>query len=221
MIYTFKPIVQWQGKPTSERRNSLFRASYNDTIKLLDRELAHLNAREPIVIQTYMSTRDIRIDGLPRADVRQPDNPGVIVTCEIFFWNGTRNAQGQRLGTYRPISFPCDKFFDWKDNLRAIALSLEALRKVDRFGVTKTGEQYKGWTALPPMPSNNELTEDDAVSFISAHSGELVGYVMSNRNNLESAYRKAARNLHPDAGGSTEDFIRLNQSYELLMKRYK
>jgi hypothetical protein len=38
---------------------------------------------------------------------------------------------------------------DWQHNVRAIALGLEALRKVDRYGITRRGEQYAGWKALP------------------------------------------------------------------------
>lgn len=221
MDYKFKSIVNWPGLPTKERKNSPFRTGYRETLKLLDFELEKLNARSPVLIQSYHRERDIRIDGLLRPDAQKPDSPGVIITGDVWIPDGTFNEQGAPLGKYRPISFPCDKFFDWKDNLRAIALSLEALRKVDRYGVTKSGEQYRGWTALPPAPStDSKMTEDEAAIFIAGHSGVATVVVLKSRDGLESAYRAAARKLHPDAGGKDSDFVRLGQAVELLRKRF-
>src|ERR1051326_4226362 len=142
MEFKFKPIVKWPRVPENNRVRSQFSAKYSDTLELLESELRHLRARNPVLIQTYMRESDIRIDGLPRADARMPDNPGVIITFEKWFANGTFHDKGQALGFVKPVSVPCDRFLDWKDNLRAIALSLEALRRVDRYGVTQMGEQY-------------------------------------------------------------------------------
>jgi hypothetical protein len=52
-------------------------------------------------------------------------------------------------------------------NARAIALGLEALRKVDRYRITKRGEQYTGWSALPPATPMGaaKMTADDALEF--------------------------------------------------------
>lgn len=46
------------------------------------------------------------------------------------------------------FQFAVDKFPSWQDNLRAIALGLEALRKVERYGFVKDDEQYTGFKAL-------------------------------------------------------------------------
>ncbi len=45
--------------------------------------------------------------------------------------------------------FPCDRFKHWDDNLRAISLTLERMRAVDRYGVTLNKQQYAGFKALP------------------------------------------------------------------------
>ncbi len=37
----------------------------------------------------------------------------------------------------------------WQADVGAIALALTALRAVDRYGVSRRGEQYTGWRALP------------------------------------------------------------------------
>jgi hypothetical protein len=46
------------------------------------------------------------------------------------------------------FQFAVDMFPSWQDNLRAIALGLEALRKVERYGIANRGEQYAGWAQL-------------------------------------------------------------------------
>jgi hypothetical protein len=45
----------------------------------------------------------------------------------------------------------------WRDNLRAIALGLEALRAVNRYGITRgIGEQYAGFLQLTTGVANPE-----------------------------------------------------------------
>ena len=44
-----------------------------------------------------------------------------------------------------PLKYATDVFDHWHANLRAIALGLEALRKVERYGITQRGEQYTGF----------------------------------------------------------------------------
>ena len=134
MDFAFVPLTAWPGKKTEDyrRKRSNFSAGYTATIDLLTRELTYLKAKE-VVIQLDVDRSQIRRDGLPRSDAR-PRGPGVILSFD--------SPKGA-------MSFPCDQFTAWEDNLRAIALALEALRKVDRYGVTRNAEQYRGWAALP------------------------------------------------------------------------
>lgn len=211
MSYRFVPIVTWPGKPTpvGNRRRSTFSASHRRTLDDLERELAHLGARQ-VVIQTHHEERDLRLDGLPRAGAREPDSPGVILTF-------TTSA-----GTF---SYPCDTFTSWKANLRAIVLTLEHLRAIDRYGVTKHGEQYRGWKQIPPASTSTAaaMTPEDAAEFISRHAGGENGrryYTPADVLKLTSvrdvAYRIAARRLHPDAGGDHEAFVRLQEAVAVL-----
>jgi hypothetical protein len=86
------------------------------------------------VIEAQFTEDEIRLDGRPRAGAR-PAFPGVIVSFD---------------SKHGPLRFCCDDCVDWMDNVRAIALTMNYLRGADRYGVTKDGEQYKGWKALPP-----------------------------------------------------------------------
>lgn len=74
----------------------------------------------------------IRRDGWPqeRATI---EHPGVALSFD------------SRHGALR---YETAEFHTWKANLRAIALGLEALRKVDRYGIARSGQQYRGWRAL-------------------------------------------------------------------------
>lgn len=143
---TLRPLVGWPGPMTRVRRRAPFKTLFSDTLSQLDRELRHLNGPlwgrrpAPSVLQIALREADFRLDGMPRANSR-PEHPGVILSIE------------PKPKDSPPLSFPCDTFDDWKDNLRAITLTLEALRKIDRYGVTQTGQQYTGWRAIESKPA--------------------------------------------------------------------
>jgi hypothetical protein len=195
----FRPISQWPGVLTARRKRAQFRASYSDTLTLLKSELRQLAARE-IAIQIAVQTREIRNDGLPRADMRAPSHPGVILSF---------------VSKHGPLSYPCDVFDDWRDNLRAIALSLEHLRAVDRYGVTRRGEQYRGWAALPaPKPAG--LNPGQAVDVLLKAAGRPSAPLR--REELEAVYRAAVLATHPDRGGDAEAFRAVQEAHEVLAR---
>lgn len=104
-------------------------------------------------------------------------------------------------------------------DLRAIALSLEALRQVDRYGVTRNREQYEGFTAFPP--ARHGMSADEAADYIELHSENYRGRVtLQARMYFDAAYREAARKLHPDRGGSHEQFVRLQRAKEAVEAHY-
>jgi len=52
---------------------------------------------------------------------------------------------GEMRDGHRLLRNVCDE--DWRHNVRSIALGLEALRAVDRYGISRRGEQYAGFRA--------------------------------------------------------------------------
>lgn len=150
---------------------SPFTASWSSTIELLWTEVAKLDARE-VILEADFRENQLRKDGMPRAGA-QAHSPGIILTL-------VSTPHGD-------LRYPCSTFRTWDANLRAIALALEALRKVDRYGVTKRGEQYRGWKALPAGdgPSASRGRE-----LIREH-GSIVA---------------ALKATHPDHGGDAHDF---------------
>lgn len=197
---TFRPIHRWPQAETRNRRPSRFRASWGDTLELLKRELAHLHARN-VVIQLDVSEQDIRLDGYPRANARTR-SPRVILSFET--------PDGA-------FSYPCDTWTDWQDNVRAIALTLEHLRAINRYGVTKHREQYRGWKALPGAgEASTTTTAEAAARFVARFCDVSAQELLDHPGRAADAYRAAAKRLHPDAGGSTEDFQRLQEAKRIL-----
>lgn len=201
----FRPIERWPGKLLrwDQRRRSQFSASWPKTITLLGRELGHLHAKA-IVLQVAMGERDIRLDGYPRANARA-EHPGVILAFE---------------SRHGPLQYAVDTYDNWKDNIRAIALALEALRAVDRYGVTRHGEQYRGWKAIE-APSNGAMTVEQAARFIAeqADSPDAWQDILEDTAGVRSDYyRDAAKRLHPDTGGDRELFVRLQEAKRVLDK---
>lgn len=201
MNVVFRPIDKWPGARTDYPQRSRFKASYSATLRLLDRELAHLDA-ERVVIQLALEERDIRQDGLPRANAR-PSHQGVILAFD---------------SKHGPLKYPCDTFDDWQDNLRGIALALEHLRAVDRYGVTRRGEQYTGWKALPgPGGSTETMDVHAAADLIARASGVVQPHsILTDPDGFQAAYRRAARELHPDGNGTVEAFQRLQVARQVL-----
>lgn len=216
MDYTFRPIQQWPGKLRTSRKASTFKASHSRTLDDLDRELRHLNAKK-VVLQIALEERDIRRDGRPRSDARQPRHPGVILTFEKPGKSGPTT-----------LNFPCDTYDSWQDNLRAITLGLAALRAVDRYGVTQNNEQYKGWAQLPPpaIVTPPPMSAADAAGFISdvtcGGSGTAAWNIRESAETFQTCYRAAAMKLHPDRndGKQTDVWNKLQQAKEVLKKHH-
>lgn len=115
-----------------------------------------------------------RQDGRPRAGART-DHPGIVLAFTA------RNIDG-----HPELRYASDRFTTWQENLRAVALGLEALRKLERYGIASRGQQYAGWKELEaPGPS-------------AARGRDLIG-----RHGSVVAALKAT---HPDHGGDAADF---------------
>jgi hypothetical protein len=130
---TVRPIEQWPGARTPEhaRAHSPFKAGWQVTVRDLLRELRALDAKQT-VLNLAVTDADLRVDGLPRANARLSD-AGVVVAFDSM---------------HGPLRYACDRFWSWQENLRAVALGLEALRKVSRYGIATDGQQYRGYRAL-------------------------------------------------------------------------
>lgn len=177
-LVTFRPLSITV--PVGDVR-SQFSASWSDTVRLLGREIRHLRPREAL-LEAGFTDGQLRLDGLPRATAR-PWTEAVVLTLV-----GARGLGNVDLGDLR---YPCGTYRSWQDNVRAIALALEALRKVDRYGVTRRGEQYAGWKQLGAGTGVGEGDPARGRKLIEAAGGDV---------------KAALKAAHPDHGGEADDF---------------
>lgn len=202
--YTHAPLPkQWPGKvrPGGHRRPaSPFKTQWSGTERLLAAELRHLKAKDVVIAVDVKGLGYFNQMGRLRADAR-PTSPHVILSF-------TR-PDGVRL------HFPCDKFAVWQDNVHAIALALESLRRVDRYEVTRGDEQYVGFAQLPAGKSG-AMSNEDAAGLLEQHSSLPAHTILAEAAVASVAIRMAKRAAHPDAGGSDAAFVKVGEAADII-----
>jgi hypothetical protein len=158
-----------------------------DGIKRLTAELGRLGALHE-VLSTNVETR---LDGLPRSGQREPTDPGAAV---YFRLKG------------KPRCLACDKWTRVADNIAALAQHIDALRRIERYGVGTMEQAFAGYAALPP-----DATADWWI---------VLGVRPDATDaQIEDAFRTKARSAHPDVGGRHEDMARLTAAREAAKLR--
>jgi hypothetical protein len=138
------------------------------------------------------SNLELRLDGNPRSNQRQPIDKGVA----IFF---KRNKIDMALA--------CDIYTTVEDNLWALFRTLHALRQIERDGSPSLiNRAFKGFKALPD-PNAREWW--DVLKVAETASDE----------EIRQAYFKSARQYHPDnkETGDVEMFRQVQAAYELAV----
>ncbi len=187
-----RPIDEWPGAltPVRQRVSSPFTATWTSTLLLLEREVEMLaGPTATIVMQLAITERDCRLDGGVRA-AASPAHPGVIVAFEATRHGPLRYSTDIHDDRWLPKRY----LTGWQANVRAVALGLEALRKVDRYGIARGGEQYRGWKAIPAS------TGGEAPGALLVRVADISGSLPD----MKVVYRKALIAAHPDHGGTGE-----------------
>jgi hypothetical protein len=143
---------------------------------------------EDLIISTDMRTRQ---DGEPIANARDPDDPGAAVYFELH---------GKK------VCLACDKWRELWENLYAIARTIEAMRAIDRWGVSDLLDRmFTGFIAL---------TDDAGKSWAS-----LLGVRGdATKAEITAAYRAKMKDVHPDAGGSDAAAAQINEAYQRALE---
>lgn len=179
----FRPMGKWPEKTPLGDERSKFKLAYNRILDKLEYETGKLNATD-IFLEAGLHLGQIRNDGWPHS-ASNPIHAGVI----LYF----KSKDGD-------LRFPCGTYDKWTDNLYAIALTLENLRAIDRYGVTLGHQQYLGFKSLA-APAQ---TIEDHATFLAEQSGTDVyaTEIIKDHNAYRQVYRNCARKLHPDSPGS-------------------
>jgi hypothetical protein len=207
MKYQIRPLSPWPGPVTASRKSSgVFQADWDSTLILLRDEVGKLDGEYPIIIQIDVGELDLRQDGMLRTRASVGPFPGVIVSFRSRFGplQYASDAYEQRYTGSLP---------GWQANVRAVALALEALRAVDRYGVSKRGEQYTGWRAIEAGNGHAFASADAAERWMCERSRDLGLPVATN---IPQLYRQLARKMHPDTGADAAEWNRLDSARQLL-----
>lgn len=107
----------------------------------LQDELDRLGATDPVL----SSNLQLRLDGWPKADAKRPADPGVA----LYF-----TLKGQQM------CMPCDRYSEAKDNIRALGLTIAAMRGIERWGGGHIMEAtFTGFLALPAPENAHHWTD--------------------------------------------------------------
>lgn len=191
--------LQWPtGRPRTERwrrERAKFEVTFARARDNIVAEVGRLAGRYPdpaIVISTNIA---LRRDGLPLANQRQPDDPGVAV---YFIYKK------------RQMSFACDRWEKIEHNMQAIAKTIEALRGIARWGTGDMLEAaFTGFSALPPPSSTSNAPRTWR---------DVFGTGVTTRAQLTEIYRRLASAHHPDRGGDPAKMSELNQARDEALK---
>lgn len=182
MRYEIRPLGTWIGLRTPDyQRRSQFRAPWRRTLELLGAETDKLGVHL-VVLQVDVRAGDVRRDGMLRADARI-GYPGVRVSFD---------------SRHGPLTYATDVYTDWQANVRAVALALEALRAVDRYGVSKSGEQYRGWAQIEAGPA---MSAEQAARVLAVAGTGTPSEMLADPAARTRAWWAIARKHHPDVAG--------------------
>jgi hypothetical protein len=180
----------WRRTGPSQRRRAPFRdhgqrLTVWAAIGRLDRELRLLGATDELLSTNVVT----RLDGQPRSGQPEPADPGAAVYFKL-------KRQDRCLA--------CDTWDRVADNIAAIAQHIDAIRRIDRYGVGTIEQAFAGYASLP---SGVQSWWD--VLGVNAHA---------TLDEVEEAFRRLAKSAHPDVGGSHERMAALTGARDAARK---
>jgi hypothetical protein len=139
---------------------------------------------------TLSTNVTLRLDGRPRGDER-PADPGAAI---YFSFRGKATV------------LACDSYTAVSDNIAALAAHLDALRAIERYGVGTIEQALAGYKALPA---------DTAADWRA-----VFGFAVDSTPTLDQvdqAYKAAAKVRHPDVGGTEIEMSHLNRARDYAL----
>lgn len=155
-------------------------------------ELKRLKVYSDFIISTNLKYR--KDDGLPYSKQAQPADKGVAVYFNL----------PDDTGKEREMVVACDSFTRIECNIHAIALTIEALRAIERYGSSQLLQMaFSGFKAIaqyataPAWNTVLELPEDSTPELITTQ------------------YKALAMRYHPDRPtGNADKFVSIQRAYE-------
>lgn len=192
--------LQWPaGWPRTRARKSSgqFKVSADAARKDLIAEIHAMGGRYPVISSNIPTRRDGGFNATAAKGFF--GDPGVAVYFE-------------REG--KPFAFACDTYDSVRANVRAIGLTLAALRGMERWGVSDAME--RAFTGFEQLPHPDAITK--------RHWRQVFGLPPTTHVTpftIETLFKQLAKERHPDHGGSHELMAELNTAYEEAKAAFK
>lgn len=165
----WRTVPAWAYPKTEQPKPSLFRTDWDRSLKKLAEEVEKSGGDE-LLISIVATPDQLTLAGYPKSGFKV-----LYRGVEVSF-----KKDGRR------VAFHVDAFPRLHDNIHAIALTLEALRAVDRYGATTGAEQYAGFAQL----TSGGVDLDRGRRLVEQHG----------------TIKAALLATHPDKGGNEVDF---------------
>lgn len=177
--------LQWPaGWPKTEshrRENSAFKQTLPGALANLKRQVQLLGGKALVLSSNYT------------LGAENPAESGVVA---YFNYSGS------------DVAIPCDRWRRIQDNVHAIALTIEAMRGMERWGAKHMIQaMFTGFKRLEAKTGG--LSWWDALGVMPT----------ANADQIKTAYREKAKHCHPDHGGSSEAMAALNNAYEVALNQ--
>jgi DnaJ domain len=177
--------LQWPDNfPRSvARQKSAFKTSLSGALKNVQESLKRFGTDSGKPISNVVLSSNCSLGN------SMPSDPGV---AAWFSWDGDS------------VCIPVDRYAKPEENLQAIYHVIEARRTELRHGTLHLVKAtMKGFKALPPPAGKKARRAWTEVLQLSANA---------TKEQIEAAYRQAAKKAHPDSGGSSEAMQELNDA---------
>ena len=186
-------------KRTKNPKTSRFGRNYNSkpsvakAIDTLSNELRLFGARNLIV----SSNLKLKNDGLPYSNQKIPEDTGIAVYFSL--------RKEQQV-------IACDTFNLPGCNIYAIALTIQSLRSLERYGASEIlNKAFSGFKALPEKAGPSNLAWWTVLGL-----KENCKY-----EEAKSAFRKLSKLYHPDTGDDTGRFYLVNEAFNNAKKHFE
>lgn len=180
--------LQWPaGYPRTARpsdRYKFYPGGLSSEISMLKDELKRMKAKG-LVVSTNIP---VNADGNPYARYSKPVDVGVAVYFSV---------------DNKALALCCDAWDSVEANLRALTMSVDAMRGLDRWRVSEImNRAFMGFKALP----------EKAASF---PWWDVLGLSRNcTRKEIQVAYKKKIKTYHPDNGGDPVRWLELQEAYQ-------
>ena len=178
----------WPKTPPHSRERSKFKTTLAGALSNLKRQIELMGGRNVLLSSNYTLGAD------------NPKEPGV---CAYFEWCEHPNAYPQK---WQNMAIPCDRWSRIDDNVQAIALTVEAMRGMERWGAKHMiAAMFTGFKALPASINGQSCWE--ILNIDSSASAEQI----------QTRYRELVKVHHPDAGGNADKFRQIQEAFKFAL----